>query len=800
MNWRKLGLILLGFGGVVIAIALVLSSINKSIQQDQTDQALPDPSSTPTEFTDTSADVRPSETPTRVSTSTATPSATASPTSTPTNTPTVVFVPNTNPTANITTPVAAGGTYNATALETISFAGTAWDAEDGTLTAGLVWISNIDGPIGTGGSFSAVLSPGTHNVTARITDSGGKFGATSITIVVPNTDPNIDITGPVGTGGTYLASAVESISFTATASDAEEGDLSANITWTSTLDGSIGAGASFSAIVSPGAHTVTAQISDSHSGTATANISVVVPNTDPVLHITSPATDIKTYNASAGESISFAASALDAEEGDISGSITWTSSIDGPIGSGGNFSAVLSVGTHTVSASVIDSDGGADSAWITAVVPNVGNTAPDVAIASPTHGLTVGIGTSINFTGTALDNEDGDLSASLVWTSSLVIGPIGTGAGFSTSSLGAGTHIITASVTDSESTTSTDTIIITITNDPPVVSITSPPDAQTYAIGSNITFSATAADTEDGGLSASLVWTSSLVVGPIGTGAGFSTSSLGAGTHTITASVTDSDTNPGSDSITLTITNDSPVVDITKPQNGAGFTAGESVLFEATAIDTESGDLSASLSWVSSRDGSIGTGASFSSSSLSVGAHTITASVVDTHANPGSDSVGITISNLSPSDDGLDNDLGGLWSNSGNALGSSNGTCATIASGDAPGIVHYWSWTGLNIPSNATVNSLSVTIEAKSTGAGDNLDVQVAPNFSDLSISEATSIPVDATESCTGLSSLSVTSTWGGSWTPANINDGVFLALYAVGEGNNVYADSSSITINYSVP
>jgi subtilisin len=66
----------------------------------------------------------------------------------------------------------------------ISFAGSASDIEDGDLTDSLVWTSSLGGPIGTGGSFSAVLSDGTHTVMATATDSDGATGSASITITV----------------------------------------------------------------------------------------------------------------------------------------------------------------------------------------------------------------------------------------------------------------------------------------------------------------------------------------------------------------------------------------------------------------------------------------------------------------------------------------------------------------------------------------------------------------------------------------------------------------------------------------
>jgi subtilisin family serine protease len=85
------------------------------------------------------------------------------------------------PTVTITEP-ADGASFDSGT--SISFAGSASDTEDGDLTASLVWTSDLDGEIGTGGSFSAVLSDGTHTITAEVTDSAGNTGSDSITLTV----------------------------------------------------------------------------------------------------------------------------------------------------------------------------------------------------------------------------------------------------------------------------------------------------------------------------------------------------------------------------------------------------------------------------------------------------------------------------------------------------------------------------------------------------------------------------------------------------------------------------------------
>ena len=93
--------------------------------------------------------------------------------------------PNDAPVVNITSP---GDGSTSTVGDSVSFAGTANDTEDGDLTAGLSWSSSIDGVIGSGGSFStSALSIGSHNIIAQVTDSGGRTGSDAISINVLST-------------------------------------------------------------------------------------------------------------------------------------------------------------------------------------------------------------------------------------------------------------------------------------------------------------------------------------------------------------------------------------------------------------------------------------------------------------------------------------------------------------------------------------------------------------------------------------------------------------------------------------
>ena len=80
------------------------------------------------------------------------------------------------------------------------------------------------------------------------------------------------------------------------------------------------------------------------------------------------------------------------------------------------------------------------------------NSAPTVAIDQPGPNATANQGDTVTFKATAWDNEDGDVGASVVWTSS-IDGQIGTGSRIAVSTLSPGTHTIMATATDSAGST-----------------------------------------------------------------------------------------------------------------------------------------------------------------------------------------------------------------------------------------------------------------------------------------------------------------------------------------------------------
>ncbi len=89
------------------------------------------------------------------------------------------------------------------------------------------------------------------------------------------------------------------------------------------------------------------------------------------------------------------------------------------------------------------------------------NTAPTTAISAPGNGASFTAGAAVTFTGSASDAQDGSLTASLAWTSS-VQGALGTGGSVTRSDLVVGTHVITATATDSGGLSSSSSVTIVI--------------------------------------------------------------------------------------------------------------------------------------------------------------------------------------------------------------------------------------------------------------------------------------------------------------------------------------------------
>ncbi len=189
--------------------------------------------------------------------------------------------------------------------------------------------------------------------------------------------------------------------------------------------------------------------------------------------------------ARVGTLYQYAVEAVDPEGGDITfdllnspegmsvdseGLISWTPD------------AVTELTSQFVSLRVLATNGafGGQDYMITV---SAANQAPQLSITSPTDGAVFVIGDVLTLTATATDSEDGDLSGSIQWRSSLD-GALGSGDNLDVS-LNIGTHALTGEVFDSEVVSATDSITITVLNStteldlPPDPSSVAPPLATT---------------------------------------------------------------------------------------------------------------------------------------------------------------------------------------------------------------------------------------------------------------------------------------------------------------------------------
>ena len=164
-----------------------------------------------------------------------------------------------------------------------------------------------------------------------------------------------------------------------------------------------------------------------------------------------------------GEIITFEATAVDPEDGPLSGpSLVWEDSNLGVIGTGESFQrSDLPNGGLSLVVTATDSQGDQGRAYATVRIS--ANGAPLVTIVSPGAAQLFTLGETVTFAGSATDSHDGDLSGpSLVWTSS-IDGPIGAGQSFTRDDLSPGIHDVTLTATDSKGRSNSATVPITIT-------------------------------------------------------------------------------------------------------------------------------------------------------------------------------------------------------------------------------------------------------------------------------------------------------------------------------------------------
>ncbi len=319
-----------------------------------------------------------------------------------------------NPAVNNNTPpvITLNGSASMTVVLDSTFTdpgATATDAEDGNLTSSIVETGSVN---------TAFL--GTFTLTYSVTDSGGLSASVVRTVTVVkgssgggNTAPTIAL---LGANPLIVTIHTTFIDPGATASDAEDGNLTSAIVETGTVDTN-----------TLGTYLLTYTVTDSGGLSATATRVVIVNpqgggggnnNTPPVITLNGSASVAVTQGNTFND---LGATATDAEDGNLTSSIVETGSVD-----------TNTVGTYTLTYSVTDSGGLTASVIRTVTVSSGGggggntNHPPVITLIGSSSVHVILNHTFTDQGATATDAEDGNLTSSIVETGSVDTTHVGT--------------------------------------------------------------------------------------------------------------------------------------------------------------------------------------------------------------------------------------------------------------------------------------------------------------------------------------------------------------------------------------
>lgn len=513
--------------------------------------------------------------------------------------------------AAIDDPVAdPGGPYRGFVNEPVQFNGSGSSDSDGVIV-NYRWDFE-SAPDASGPGFLLVertwSAPGVYEVHLQVTDIDGDTNEaeTKVTIVVPQ-PPQTTIDSPAGN---VTIEAGQSVSFTGTATDPDEGAITA-YSWSF-----LGGSPSSSSVedpgpvlyATPGTYSVTFDATDDEGesdptpATRTITVTPTPPNQPPEATINSPAGNV---TIEAGQTVSFAGTGTDPDGGGIT-AYSWSfpggtppaSSVEDP-------GAVLyaTPGNYTATFNVTDDEGASDptpaTRTITVTELPPPNQPPEATIDSPAGNVTIQAGQSVSFAGTGSD-PDGVIA---VYSWSF---PGGTPASSSVEDPGPvlyttpGNFTATFNVTDDKgaSDPTPDSRTITVTspsgnNQPPSARIDSPAGNVTIQVGGSVNYRGSGLDSD--GSVVAYSWT---FAG--GTPAGSTLKDPGTvvyntpGNFTTSFNVTDddgaSDPTPATRAITVTVSspaNQAPNAVIDSPFSDVTIEAGESVSFAGTGTDAD---------------------------------------------------------------------------------------------------------------------------------------------------------------------------------------------------------------------
>ncbi|NRA38838.1 MAG: hypothetical protein HRU15_11905, partial [Planctomycetes bacterium] len=566
---------------------------------------------------------------------------------------TVVLFVHKAPSASITSP--SGDTdHNYSVDGGLTFTGSGSDGDSvGSGSLSYRWFVDNSNQSTNSTSFtpSPDLSNGLHTIRFEVIDpDDSSIDTTDSVNVTIHADPSVTVSAP---GSNYLTtdSPINLTSSSSVNDGAATGTIASRLWSVSTNNGMTLPGSPTGTSVTPtnwpsGTHTITLTVTDSYGDTnsdaATIYINALptagIDNAGPINILTTDTltfTDTSSDNGSYSGGGSISTRLWACGDSNLNFATTNTGSISA------NEDGAYTAGTYTVTLTVTDNDGGQNVDSVQLVISDPSNTIPVVVITSPasTSGM-INVGGSESFAATADDAEDGsNLDAGVDWSSNVDGSfPAGPSATADYSSAIRGDHTITASYTDLNSATGSDTYNLQVNGAPDTVTI-SIPSSNSILVDPAVSFLAQANDIDTWDSSLNLQW---LIDGALqgsatstnnNTNISFDPSGLNAGqTYTVGLRATDGNGLQATLTRTAIRINTAPSLSSVSPADNSVFSSNANVAVSASADDGEGGDVSTSITWVLNPSGSntaLGTGSSASTGVLSDGNHVVRASIND---------------------------------------------------------------------------------------------------------------------------------------------------------------------------
>jgi len=485
---------------------------------------------------------------------------------------------------------------------------------DGTTVCPAV-VVEADGGV----SCEAMLSVGGGVVQLVVSDPGGESAQDRVELDVQATDaPTAEITSPVESGVYYSD---QLIPFAGLVGDGEDAPSDLAVTWETDALGDLGLTVNVDAAgaveafgnLAEGDHVVRLRAVDTSGKEASDSVVIAVgpPNTAPSCGITAP---VDGAAGPEGGEVVFEGLVSDVDVTADWLAVSWTSDVDGTLrestpdsdGTVGFAYSDLSVATHRITLTATDEVGAtcSDSIYYTVGTP------PELVVTAPTSGEVVNEGSVVSFAATVSDNEDVPTDIALSWWSDLDgefsnQGADSSGAiAFDYSALGAGTHGLRVTATDSDGLYSVATLSLVVNALPtaPTVSIT--PDPAITSDGLTATATGSVDPDGSGPVTYRYAWYENGTLSGASTSAVFPAGSTTKhSTYRVVVTPSDGTGDGATGAAEVTVSNADPT--LTGPTlSASSVVVGDVLTCSASAADIDGDSVTLTYTW---SDGSTGT-------------------------------------------------------------------------------------------------------------------------------------------------------------------------------------------------